>query len=1367
MMMDKRGKLRIASSATICIICFLIALLAHSAVAPSSPMNYTIIGNSVEWENAYGMMTVTPHTITSLSDGCFEVDATSYISTQDIDCAVAGNSGKLVGKSASIWMNYSHDVSETYLENDTISYTCPYSNFSYTISPKYAWCYDANGTILFEHSFEGGDVFSGTIWWRELRNHTRMVQSPAHFDWFNINDKFGKQTISGKDYYIISNVSWVQNTSKKVKLCFDANMQKTANGWGVDEKLDIFCKRSSDTIQSALSNGNMFIVDPWANASYENSFSLTLTNNDPNNIWLKYSTFSFSIDTAGNISAGNLDANCAGLSLFCNEQEMSIALWNDTFFGTGNGCNDANTTIFSWLNQNISSSSSNSTDCIVYMDKDGSRGSYKKNVSEIGLIYRKESIAHSGYAVNISTPISIGDLEGFELVYNITIPTASAYGNGVHLLGVNGSVSIFQNGYGGSAGQCYMGFASQGLDFSASNPSVWVKRHLITEATGERYKIVATFYPISNTYIDGTIYKSDGTTAVMEQLGFPVNNTAPSITSFKGLTFSPNSNGENHGENLTNIFMKRIINVEPSVIVGAMEGSNTAPTTPSPILSPSTAYTNTDMNCSSIISDPEADAMTVYFNLTVDNSFVSQTTLASQASGSQPSWIISEGNYTKGQNVSCWMTLNDGTVNSATNTTSIDISNSNPLIVQISDILVSEDFSSYSWNLANNISDADTTDANLIKMYYLNDSTIFTVSINNATNGITFLPILNMFGSVQVTLNVTDDEGLWNSTSFMFTVNATNDMPQFVDILNFDLNEDFGSYIINVTANISDIETALADLTLSYSLNDSSIFGISVNDITHTATLTSISNMYGSVEVNLGVWDEGGLVNGSTFMVTVGSVNDNPLFQPITSFNKNEDFGTFGIIASANISDVETADANLEISYSVNASGIFTISIINATNTITFTSLMNQYGSREVTLTLFDEDGSTNATTFMLTVDSINDNVLFNEISDVSKNEDFASFNVQLQAYIEDIEDVDGLINVSWSMNSSGLITLSMNNITKNLTVASVLNQFGSVDIILTDFDSEGSSNSTTFTVTVASVNDNPLFQPISDFNASEEFVSFTLNLTNNISDIEDATSLLNISYTMNDSTMLAVSIDNATKEITFTSIVDKFGSVQINLTIFDTGGLINATSFILTLWDVPEPVIASQPSGSGSGGSGSGDLTKFALSIDTQRIWIQNNSNEITISLIEVTSRIVRMINNINISFSPSMPYDTISQRFNGTATSTMISPKTTGNFTMTITIKSAGIRDISQSYNINVINSSEARDMNLESVNGRAVPIASSLGDMSGITGNAVRGIKGFFDFKENPSSIYYLLIGGIILLATAMVLKKRRKNRLKGKM
>ncbi len=97
-----------------------------------------------------------------------------------------------------------------------------------------------------------------------------------------------------------------------------------------------------------------------------------------------------------------------------------------------------------------------------------------------------------------------------------------------------------------------------------------------------------------------------------------------------------------------------------------------------------------------------------------------------------------------------------------------------------------------------------------------------------------------------------------------------------------------------------------------------------------------------------------------------------------------------------------------------------------------------------------------------------------------------------------------------------------------------------------------------------------PSFQPISDFSLDEDFSPLSIDLSLNVSDLEDATNLLTYNWTLNDS-IFSLSIDNSTGIATFTSLSNAFGSVLVDISVVDTGGLSNSTEFTVTVNDLPE----------------------------------------------------------------------------------------------------------------------------------------------------------------------------------------------------
>lgn len=99
------------------------------------------------------------------------------------------------------------DCHDVYFETEemaysevTMNYTCEGDYFNFTTNPNYAWCYDFNPgnssyTILFEHSFDVGNIPTQTIWWNETVGEWVMINESyeicdstgAANVWFNVS----------------------------------------------------------------------------------------------------------------------------------------------------------------------------------------------------------------------------------------------------------------------------------------------------------------------------------------------------------------------------------------------------------------------------------------------------------------------------------------------------------------------------------------------------------------------------------------------------------------------------------------------------------------------------------------------------------------------------------------------------------------------------------------------------------------------------------------------------------------------------------------------------------------------------------------------------------------------------------------------------------------------------------------------------------------------------------------------------------------------------------------------------------------------------------------------------------------------------
>lgn len=200
--------------------------------------NYTIDGNSVYVNDSNVYINVYPHTTTGTE--YVNVEFESKLFTGDIDFVFGFDKNSVVPSNLQIYNP--HDVE--------LNYTCEYE-FNYTTNPNYFTCYRtyANGTteILKENSFTHGDLGSKTAYWDETIN------------WSNWNPG----NVINHNAYDMTTWYYAQNkhinAGDMYKLRFKLNVPKEAQ----KGKYSLAVKPSSETIQEAIQNNHLYILDPW------------------------------------------------------------------------------------------------------------------------------------------------------------------------------------------------------------------------------------------------------------------------------------------------------------------------------------------------------------------------------------------------------------------------------------------------------------------------------------------------------------------------------------------------------------------------------------------------------------------------------------------------------------------------------------------------------------------------------------------------------------------------------------------------------------------------------------------------------------------------------------------------------------------------------------------------------------------------------------------------------------------------------------------------------------------------------------------------------------------------------------------------
>lgn len=231
-------------------------IACFALLLPALASSYVIEGNTVTYENQYGKLTQTPHTLNDFR-GYAVINATSnFSSTQSLDFALGFVTSE--AKPSAAW-KWSEDVAHEVKTWCNVSHSkqCTTNNFTYTTDPKYAWCYNDNGTTAWEHYFVNGWVSNKTIEWFEWEYACTEQQ---YFDDWSKLSNFNKLSYGGKTWFVVSSV-FEPSETKSLKLQID--VQPFASG-----KYDLFIKRSSDSWDEAFNSGHYVLLDPWFNNTW-------------------------------------------------------------------------------------------------------------------------------------------------------------------------------------------------------------------------------------------------------------------------------------------------------------------------------------------------------------------------------------------------------------------------------------------------------------------------------------------------------------------------------------------------------------------------------------------------------------------------------------------------------------------------------------------------------------------------------------------------------------------------------------------------------------------------------------------------------------------------------------------------------------------------------------------------------------------------------------------------------------------------------------------------------------------------------------------------------------------------------------------
>ncbi|HEU0012010.1 MAG TPA: tandem-95 repeat protein [Verrucomicrobiae bacterium] len=462
----------------------------------------------------------------------------------------------------------------------------------------------------------------------------------------------------------------------------------------------------------------------------------------------------------------------------------------------------------------------------------------------------------------------------------------------------------------------------------------------------------------------------------------------------------------------------------------------------------------------------------------------------------------------------------------------------------------------------------------------------------NTSGTLTFRVGNNQTGSVVIMVTVTDNGTPAASFSRSFVLNVrspTNTLPTISIITNQITAEDTPTAAIPFT--IRDAETPAANLTLSATSSNLTLLpnaNITLVDAgtNRTITLTPAPNQSGDAAVTLTVTDAAFGSSNLTFTLTVNAVNDPPV---ISSINDRSTPEEVAIEVPFTVSDVETAAGDLGVTAVSSNQGVVPNAGIRvggsgANRALVITPAPNQTGTATITVQVTD-GSATNAATFQLTVDGVNDPPVISAIGGQTTSENTPTGPIPF--VVGDIESVPAALTLTGSSSNPALvldtgIVFGGGDSNRTVTVTPQPNAFGSAVITVTVSDPGGASATASFALTVAFVNDPPTLDPISNLLVNQDSGPQIVALTGLSAGPGESNQTLSVSATTQDTNVVRVlAVDYAggsTATLTLAPVPSALGAATITVVVNDGQTTNNLASRTFTVTVNAAPVISYVP---------------------------------------------------------------------------------------------------------------------------------------------------------------------------------------------
>jgi Ca2+-binding RTX toxin-like protein len=405
--------------------------------------------------------------------------------------------------------------------------------------------------------------------------------------------------------------------------------------------------------------------------------------------------------------------------------------------------------------------------------------------------------------------------------------------------------------------------------------------------------------------------------------------------------------------------------------------------------------------------------------------------------------------------------------------------NDAPTTVGLADLVVDEDAAPVTVDLLSGFADVEDATTDLIFEIVGNTNTelIASATIVGGT-GLMLVFAENKNGQADLTVRATDTGGLFVDTDLRVTVNPVNDAPTTTGIADVVVDEDSLPTTIDFSTGFSDVDDVSLSYTIAGNTNPGLFSTFSLDETTGELTLNYAPDAFGQADVTIRAADAGGLFVDANLHVTVNPINDAPTTSGLTDVAVDEDSAPTVIDLHAAFADIDDADS--ELTYAVtgntNAALFDSVTIDEQVGTLTLTYAANANGAADLTVRATDTGGLFVDTDLHVTVNSVNDAPTTSGIADVLVDEDAAPTVIDLHTAFADVEDADAALTyaVTGNTNTALFDAVTIDEQAGTLTLAYATNANGAGDITVQATDTDGATVDSTFTVTVAPVNDAP-----------------------------------------------------------------------------------------------------------------------------------------------------------------------------------------------------------------------------------------------------------------------------------------------------